>query len=118
MSTALEALAVVSGSSSVVTINITPLTHVASLKNTAPSTSNIAAVNTAVGEAFGVANIIATTVITIDNPSYSSSTNSNGKKYGDVLAALSGLDTKTNSTDTSHAQLLIDQTIVNAGHVL
>jgi hypothetical protein len=91
---------------------------VASLKNTAPSTSNIAAVNTAVGEAFGVANIIATTVITIDNPSYSSSTNSNGKKYGDVLAALSGLDTKTNSTDTSHAQLLIDQTIVNAGHVL
>jgi len=118
LSTALEALAVVSGSSSVVTVNITPLTHVASLKNTAPSTSNIAAVNTAVGEAFGVANIIATTVITIDNSSYSSSTNSNGKKYGDVLAALSGLDTKTNSTDTSHAQLLIDQTIVNAGHVL
>ena len=101
LSTDLEALAVVSGSSSVVTINITPLTHVASLKNEKPTTSNIAAINTAVGEAFGVANIIATTVITIDNPSYSSTDTSSGKKYGDVLAALSGLDTKTGGTEDS-----------------
>ena len=98
LSTTISALAVVSGSSAAITVNLTPLTHLAYLANTTPTVDNIAKVNQAVGKAFGVDDILATPVIATTNQQFTTSTSTAGKAYGAVLAALSGLDTQTQST--------------------
>jgi hypothetical protein len=98
LSTTIMALAVVSGSSAAITVNLTPLTHLAYLANTTPTVDNIAKVNQAVGKAFGVDDILATPVIATTNQQFTTSTSTAGKAYGAVLAALSGLDTQTQST--------------------
>lgn len=101
LSTTISALAVVSGTGAQVTVNLTPLTHLAYLANTKPSVDNIAQVNQAMGKAFGLDDILSTPVVATTNDQYLSSTSSAGKAYGAVLAALSGLDTQTKSTETS-----------------
>ena len=90
LSAALEALGMATGLSTV--INITPVTHLASLKNTAPTSENIATINAAVGDAFGLRDITTAFVITITNSLYGTTTKDNSRNYGDVLAALSGMD--------------------------
>jgi len=93
LTTALGALGSVTGSGALVTINVTPLTELANRKNTTPTIANIASVNQAVGSAFGVADITTTTVITTTNPAYNTAASAdNGKKYGTVLATLSGMN--------------------------
>ena len=101
LSTTISALAVVSGTGADLTVNLTPLTHLAYLANNKPSVDNIAQVNQAVGKAFGIDDILATPVVATTNDQYNSSTSSAGKTYGSVLAALSGLDTQTQSTEIS-----------------
>ncbi len=100
LSKELQALGVVSGTDT--QINITPLTHLAGVKNTTPTVGSIVAINAAVGQAFGLVDITTTKVITISNPVFASTDDSsNGKKYGWVLAALSGMDAQAGSMDAS-----------------
>ncbi|NBY04323.1 MAG: cadherin repeat domain-containing protein, partial [Betaproteobacteria bacterium] len=98
LTTSLCALAVVSGSRAAITVNLTPLTHLAYLANTNPSVDNIDKINQAVGKAFGVDDLLATKVIATTNDQFTTGASTSGKAYGAVLAALSGLDTQTHST--------------------
>jgi len=95
----LMAVAVVSGGT--IAVNINPLTTIAAQKaglaaDGSGNIANAAAVsnaNAAVAEAFGLVNLIGTSVVATNSGSFKSADGlSNEEKFGAVLAALSGAD--------------------------
>ncbi|WP_297723641.1 cadherin repeat domain-containing protein, partial [Limnohabitans sp. Rim8] len=115
LSIELQALGVVAGTDT--QINITPLTHLAGLKNTTPTAGSIVTINAAVGLAFGLVDITTTPVITISNPVFArTDESSNAKKYGNVLAALSGMDVQSGSMGASIDLLVQNLSVSNASN--
>lgn len=97
-----------------ITMNINPLTTIAAKKLSAsPTAAEVATTNTAVAQAFGIADLNATITPTNSGGFNGADGVSSSERYGAVLAALSGMDKLNGGDMQATIDLLASKIVVN-----